>query len=191
MDIVDQQDYLIDSFPIILCKNKTGKVASEIADKTYSASKKMYYYGIKLHCLGQRQEGTIPFPNYITFTEASCHDSTPFKQILSEFTNCSVFGDKAYFGKEITGELEKQQTQLLHPDKKIKGETMECTQIKQAYRDLWGKAVSYIRQPIESLFNWFIQKTEIQNASKVRSTKGLLVHAYGKTIAACLIAAKF
>jgi hypothetical protein len=55
----------------------------------------------------------------------------------------------------------------LHPIKKIKGEGQ------------------LIRQPIESLFNWIIDKTDIQNASKVRSSKGLLVH--GKIISACLL----
>ena len=181
------KDYLIDSFPIMLCKHKMGKVAPELADKTYSASKKLYYYGIKLHCLGIRQEDKMPLPNYVTFTQASCHDSTPFKQILSHFNYCSIFGDKAYFGKEMTQILNKQHCQLLHPIKKIKGEGQLNTYINQAHKNLWGKAVSTIRQPIECLFNWIIDKTDIQNASKVRSTKGLLVHAYGKIIAACLL----
>jgi len=34
------------------------------------------------------------------------------------------------------------------------------------------------------LFNWLIEKTDIQTASKVRSTKGLLVHVFGKIAAA-------
>jgi hypothetical protein len=37
-----------------------------------------------------------------------------------------------------------------------------------------------VRQPIESFFNWLIEKTTIQRASKVRSTAGLLVHLMGK-----------
>ncbi|MHB1104890.1 MAG: hypothetical protein ACYCZ2_00890 [Lutibacter sp.] len=45
---------------------------------------------------------------------------------------------------------------------------------------LKAKAVSAIRQPIESFFNWINEKTQIQNASKVRSFKGLIVHIFGK-----------
>ncbi|MBF0300334.1 MAG: transposase [Oligoflexia bacterium] len=47
--------------------------------------------------------------------------------------------------------------------------------------------ISGIRQPIESLFNWLNEKTGIQNASKVRSSKGLLVHVFGKLAAALVM----
>jgi len=50
--------------------------------------------------------------------------------------------------------------------------------------DLCSRAVSRIRQPIESLINWIIEKIDIQRASKVRSTKGLLVHVFGRIAAA-------
>lgn len=52
---LNQTDRLIDSMPIILSKGDTkGKIASSIADKTYSASKKIYYYGVKLHMISIR-----------------------------------------------------------------------------------------------------------------------------------------
>lgn len=44
--------------------------------------------------------------------------------------------------------------------------------------------LSRIRQPIEASFNWLIQKTDIQRASRVRSTKGLLIHVFGRIAAA-------
>jgi hypothetical protein len=40
--------------------------------------------------------------------------------------------------------------------------------------------VSRLRQPIESFFNWLINKTDIQNAGTVRSTEGLMLHCFGK-----------
>jgi len=49
---------------------------------------------------------------------------------------------------------------------------------------LFSTAVSKVRQPIEALFNWLIEKTDIQRASKVGSTKGLLVHVFGRLAAA-------
>ena len=49
-----------------------------------------------------------------------------------------------------------------------------------------NKAVSSIRQPIESFFNWLNEKTQIQYAGKVRSSKGLFVHIFGKIATALL-----
>lgn len=48
-----------------------------------------------------------------------------------------------------------------------------------------------VRQPIEFLFNWIEQKTGIQQASKVRSYRGLLVHIFGRLAAAFFILALF
>ncbi|HXG92128.1 MAG TPA: IS982 family transposase, partial [Blastocatellia bacterium] len=56
-----------------------------------------------------------------------------------------------------------------------------------AYNSLWSRFVSAMRQPIESLFNWLIQRSGIQEASKVRSTDGLLVHCYGKLTLCCFL----
>ena len=50
----------------------------------------------------------------------------------------------------------------------------------KAANDLLSTAVSLVRQPIEAIFNWLIEKTDIHRASKVRSTKGLMIHAFGR-----------
>ena len=73
---------------------------------------------------------------------------------------------------------------MLTPVKAVKGQTEVEKQRNKAADDLFSKAVSKMRQPIESFFNWLIEKTDIQRASKVRSTKGLLVHVFGKMAAA-------
>jgi hypothetical protein len=49
---------------------------------------------------------------------------------------------------------------------------------------LFSCAVSAVRQPVESLFNWLNEKTALQQESKVRSTAGLLVHVFAKIAAA-------
>jgi len=73
---------------------------------------------------------------------------------------------------------------MLTPVKAVKGQHELTKQRNKAADDLFSKAVSTVRQPIESLFNWLIAKTDIQRARKVRSTKGLLVHVFGKIAAA-------
>ena len=50
-------------------------------------------------------------------------------------------------------------------------------------QSLSSTAISRLRQPIESLFNQIDEKVKIQNASKVRSLKGVLTHIYGKLTA--------
>jgi len=61
-----------------------------------------------------------------------------------------------------------------------KGESEELRAFLKAGREVVSTAVSKVRQPIESLFNWIIEKTDIQRASKVRSSKGLIVHVFGR-----------
>lgn len=58
-------------------------------------------------------------------------------------------------------------------------------QREKAANDLFSTAVSTItiRQPIESHLNRLFVKTDIQRASKVRSAKGFLLHAFGKITA--------
>ncbi len=179
---------LLDSMPIITCSGKrNGKVAKDLTDKGYCSTKSMYYYGVKLHALAFRRENKIPFPEEIQITPASVNDLTVFKEAWSEKTNRKFFGDKIYINEDFFSELEQEKNSIMiTPVKAIKG---QCQQIKnwdKAADDLFSKAVSRVRQPIESLFNWLIVKTDIQKASKVRSSKGLLVHLFGKIAAALL-----
>ena len=73
---------------------------------------------------------------------------------------------------------------MLTPVKAVKNQTEQEKQRNKAADDLFSKAVSTIRQPIEGFFNWLIEKTDFQRAGKVRSTKGLMVHVFGKMAAA-------
>jgi hypothetical protein len=75
---------------------------------------------------------------------------------------------------------------MLTPVKAIKGQPDNIKQRDKASNDLFSKAVSKIRQPIESSLNWLIQKTDIQRESKVRSDKGLIIHIFGRIAVALL-----
>ena len=78
----------------------------------------------------------------------------------------------------------ENDSEILTPVKLIKGESKQIRQFNKAADDLYSTAVSKIRQPIESFFNWLIAKTDIQRASKVRSANGLILHIFGKIAAA-------
>jgi len=181
-----QEVYLLDSFPIIMANAKRSsqaKVAKEFANKGYCSSKDMYFYGVKLHILGRKRQETLPLPEYIGLTPGSDHDLNAFRQIAPCLKDVKIFLDKAYSDEEEERYLREQQNvELYKPIKKKKGQ-----KTLSLFDRLFSRAVSRIRQPIESFFNWIQEKTHIQNASKVRSYQGLMVHVFGKFAAAMFL----
>jgi sRNA-binding carbon storage regulator CsrA len=178
---------LLDSLPIIMAnarRSGSAKVASEWANKGYCASKDMYFYGVKLHVLAFRQPGTLPFPDQVRLAPAAPHDLTIFREEwAATLQGGELYVDKAYGDEFLQEQLEQeQQLRVQVPAKKPKGAT-----IVDAAAQLYGTAVSRVRQPIESFFNWLEQTTGIQRASKVRSLKGLLVHVFGRLAAAICV----
>jgi hypothetical protein len=177
-------DRLIDSVPVILARATratSARVAREVADKSFCASKNLWYHGVKIHLQAARRVAQLPMPERIFLTKASCHDLAALRQMNLTVGKCALFADKAYACAETKAEFESHQTVLATPTKKQKNQPLEQTD------SLWSRFVSSMRQPIESLFNWIIEQTGIQHASKVRSTNGLLVHCYGKLAVACLL----
>lgn len=95
------------------------------------------------------------------------------------------YDDKIYSDLDFNEEMmKKHNSEMLTPIKEVKGMSDEIKQRIKAANDLFLTAVSRIGHPIEGPFNWLIIKEDIQKASKVRSTKGLLVHAFGRLAAA-------
>jgi hypothetical protein len=177
---------LLDSLPIITCSGKrTGKVAREITDKGFCSTKSMYYYGLKLHALAFHRQHRLPFPEQLLITPASENDLTVFKNAWEGITDRTFYGDKIYHNVDYFDNLTSSKNSImLTPIKGVKNQSEWEKQFDRAYNDLFSKAVSTIRQPIESFFNWLIEKTDFQRASKTRSTAGLLVHVFGKIAAA-------
>jgi hypothetical protein len=170
-------DHLVDSLPVMLAQHRHSygaRVGREVADIGYCAAKKTRFHGVRLHCLAQRRRGGLPLPHQVWLCGASHHDSKAFIQQQPNLPTTELFGDLAYPTPEIIAHLQQQQTRLIAPQKKPKGK--ELTLDEKYYNRL----VRRIRQPIESLFNWIQEKTQIQRASKVRSTDALMIHCWGK-----------
>jgi hypothetical protein len=169
---------LLDSMPIIMAQQGrrfTAKVAPDLADKSgYCATKNMYYYGVKIHVVGSYHKGSIPVPEFIGLTAAGVSDRKAYEQVAPALGHVELFADKAYQkgGKPLFTEY---ATNVYTPVKKKKGQ-----EFLDAADQLLSTAISRVRQPIESFFNWLEQKTGIQMASKVRSSNGLLVHVFGR-----------
>ena len=179
---------IADSMPIMLAserRSSQAKVASRIADKGYCSSKNTFFYGVKLHVVGERRTGTMPLPKRVGLTSGSTGDLTALRCVLPRLAGGQLYGDKAYCDGPMKERLaEEQHLELLTPVKKKKGQKHLSAADK-----LFSEAVSRVRQPIESLFNWIDEKTGIQCASKVRSYRGLLVHTFGRLAAAMLLLA--
>lgn len=177
---------LLDSMPIIICSGKrSSKVAGELVDKSYCSTKNLWYHGLKLHALNFRRLSKLPFPEQLLITPASENDLNVFKNAWSGIADRDFYGDKIYADKDFFNALKNQNNSKMYtPVKAVKGQSDNEKKFDRAFNDLFSRAVSQIRQPIESFFNWLIEKTDIQRASKVRSTNGLLVHVFGKIAAA-------
>ncbi len=120
-------------------------------------------------------------PDHLWLREASVHDLSSVREQDIHLPPTSLFGDKAYPAPDLAQTLKEQATQLLTPLKKPKGKELSETQKS------YNRMVNRLRQPIESFFNWLNEKTQIQNASKVRSTESLLVQCWGKLAFAMLL----
>lgn len=172
------QDYLIDSMPIMLAsgtRSKQARVAPEIAKCGFSAVKQTNFHGVRLHLIANKQAASLPLPTQLWLKEGNVHDLIALKEISDELpTGINLFGDKAYADESFKAELKEQQIQLFTPIKKPKKENLTMEQKR------YNKTVSSYRQPIESFFKWLIDKTDIQRASTVRSTEGLIIHCLGK-----------
>lgn len=185
-DLQQETVCLVDSMPVITCSAKRhAKVATEVTDKGYCSTKSLYYHGVKLHLLAHRRKGMLPVPGRIIITPASESDLNVFRENWSGISGKTVFADKAYRDSRMQRNMAKNDSELLTPVKYPKGTPWVIKQMFKAADDLFSRAVSAIRQPVESLFSWLLEKSDIQRASKVRSTNGLIVHIFAKLAAVC------
>lgn len=176
---------LIDSLPIMLARgfrSQKAQVAKEVTSQGYCSSKDVHYHGVKLHLFADYAEGTLPIPRLLSITKAKTHDLTAAKDFFPEFSNCKMIGDKAYRSAAEKEKL-KNNCNEIHTPVKLSRSKKSLTEDEKVY----SKIISAFRQPIEIFFNWLIEKTGIQIASKVRSYKGLMVHIFGRVAAALVL----
>jgi hypothetical protein len=178
---------ITDSLPIILRKgngSEKAKVATAIANKGYCSTKNLYYHGLKLHLLAWVVPYHIPQPASIVLSPSADNDASVFyNQHLQMHSHCVVYADKIYDQPNNIKYAKSQYDVEVCPIRK--------DQKGQIYRDSFksylNTMISRVRQPIEAAFNWLIQHTDIQNASKCRSTKGTLLHIFAKMATALCI----
>lgn len=174
---------LVDSQPVILAQQSrrfNAKVArQELANSGYCPTKKLYYHGVKIHAVSDHRPGALPRPRYVGVTPAGMNDGPALECVAPALGYRELYSDKAY---EYLARNPALPFAILTPIKKAKDQE----HLDSADR-LYSTAVSRVRQPIESLFNWIQDKTGIECASKVRSFRGLLVHVFARLAAAMFL----
>ena len=178
------REFITDSLPVMLAtrqRSKRAKVALEIANVGFCATKKLVYHGLKFHAANlMSEQAALPKLFCNAFSPASAHDNTVFKEHLAAHCiNSVVYSDSAYCDQAAAPELLELFNVTVCPIQKRKQGQIELyfDQVCQ------NRAISRIRQPIEGYFNWLIELTGFQKASKCRSLKGVLTHIYGKLAA--------
>ena len=182
--VEETADRLIDSLPIMLAvgtRANRARVARELADTGFCATKQIHYRGVKLHLIAARRSHRLPLPERLHLSRASQHDLAALRELNPRLGCHGLFADKAYADADTKAVFAARGTHLMTPYKRRRNEP------ETNVPTLLNRFVSSIRQPLESLFGWMIQRTNLQNASRVRSTHGLLAHCYGKIAVACLL----
>ena len=136
--------YLIDSFPVPVCRNiriKNCRIYQDEEFRGYNSSKKEYFYGLKVHLL--ISESGVPVEIFLS--PGSYSDTSS----LYDFTfplpeGSAVYGDKAYNVYGIEDELKEREIALM-PIRKNNS--------LRKYNFLTGTGISCIRKKIETVFS--------------------------------------
>ena len=95
-------------------------MASEFANKGYCSSKGIFFYGVKLHVVGQRKRSAMPVLECAGLTPGSekPHRSAPG---ATDLEGGQLYGDKAYCdGAMKRKSSEEQNLEVLTPVKRRK-----------------------------------------------------------------------
>jgi hypothetical protein len=171
--------HLTDSAPIVVAKgsrSSRAKTAGGLCDKGYCASKKMWYYGVKINILAEEREHTLPIPRRILLTKASEHDLNAGKVMLENAEDMEVFADKAYIDETWGYDLQLRYVELYTPFKERSKHLIPLDDGERA----WNAMIASKRQLIESLVSQISRLTDLQDAHIVRSENGLLSFVWAR-----------
>ena len=110
---------IIDSFPVPVCqpvRNHRVKIFRGYADIGYKATKKIYYYGFKVHAIVSDDGYLLDY----VVTKASVHDAKEATELIvnAHPKNHYLLGDEGYLGKDLHQRLEQMGYKLWTPYRK-------------------------------------------------------------------------
>ncbi len=138
------QEYAVDSFPVPVCENVRifhSRIYTEEAYRGYQASKKRYFYGLKVHMLVTVDGRPIEF----ILSPGSCSDIKAFRGLDLDLPEGSViYGDKAYTDYQEEDLLDEARIHL-RPQRKENA--------KRRYSGCMEFIVNYQRKMVETAFS--------------------------------------
>ncbi|MCG6795053.1 MULTISPECIES: IS982 family transposase [Geobacillus] len=148
---------VVDSLPLPLChtaRMHRVKQFQEMADIGYCASKKQWYYGLKLHL--QVTDQGLPM-GYVV-TEASCHDRVAAETVMTQIPHPYNFGDKGYISQTLRKKLyEEHRVAFWTP-------VRNNQRIRQS--DAWKQWMKRKRKVVETVFSILVDSYRI---TKIRA----------------------
>ena len=110
---------IIDSFPVPVCqpvRNYRVNIFHDMADIGYKATKKVYYYGFKVHAIVSDDGYLLDY----AVTKASVHDAKETTELMANAhpVNHYLLGDEGYLGKDLAFKLKQMGYKLWTPYRK-------------------------------------------------------------------------
>ena len=178
-DILSKRYFIIDSFPLPVCKfgraHFCSSFKSEGANYGKCPSKKETYFGYKVHAL-------ITLEGFITLfeiTPASVDDREGLKDMVYNKSGLTIIGDKGYVGEAFTNQMQEQGICLM---------ALKRSNSKNNWSKPIRQLIFRLRRRVETVFS---QLSEQLNAERVlaKSFQGLCTRLVNKILAynICLV----
>jgi hypothetical protein len=146
----DSQHFIVDSFPVKAYENHKSFRARIFSGKEfhgYSASKKQFFFGIKVHMITDLEGIPIEFH----FTPGSYADISGLKKLPLDLPRGAIlFGDKAYLNYQFEDELEKLAEISLVSKRKAN--------LKRQHSPEMEALLRFRRNRIETVFSSIVSK---------------------------------
>ena len=155
------QSYIIDSFPVAVCQNYKifkCKIVKGESYRGYIASKKVYFFGIKVHMLINLDGVPIEFH----FTPGSISDVEGLKRFSFDLNDSSqIYADKAYNDYQFEDLLLEAKNIRLVPKRK-KNSKRKNSGIDDFYLSIYRNKIESVFSSITSLMPRFIRAKTIK-----------------------------
>lgn len=141
-----ENEYIVDSFPVPVCHNiriKRSKIYKKKEEyRGYNASKRQYFYGVKVHMITTKDGQPIEF----IIAPGSIHDNKIFKEFNFDLEEGAyLYGDAAYNDYEFENLLAEAANIRLLVSRKSNSKRQH-----EPYVKAW---ISHIRKKIETSFS--------------------------------------
>ena len=162
-EMVSPQDRvrLVDSTPISVVRYERSGRYKLIPEATYGycSTKDEKYKGFKLHLLAT----ALGIPTDFELTPANVHDLKVLEELIWDYYQLIVVGDKGYLDKKLKADLLKEQKLLITPYKK--NQSARNTSLE--------KRLLRLRKRIETAFNQLKLKFNLIN-HQMKTLQGLM-----------------